>query len=588
MYAAGNHIGIGYASCAGMVRGKPISMLEEGATVNSLFGWGIAHEIGHNMDKLGKAEITNNLYSLMVQTYDGAENTLPSRLEKSGKYSQIFTKVAQGYPGASNDVFTQLGMYWQLHLAYDDGSDPMGFYNRFFKAWKAGTYTSGATSYDDKVALTAAGVAGKDLTEFFTRWGMSLSLSAKDTLKTYDRETRAIWYLTDQSRRERLAGTSAASGTLSASAVRNANADNEVIITIDATGINGKVQGYEILRNGVSVGFTTTNTYTDVTGAGNHKSYEYQVKAYDILGGQIASAQAGQVRIAYDATIDPADYTVTRDGTTVTFTLVRETAISGIKLMGNSRPTAGSFTVTVTDVKDVVRTAKNGSFSQNQAVDDQDSYLTYFNKPGADSTDTRIWTYDAKTLTITGVPEDMDLSDVRLVSYAGDDVSFLEGGFAGLLSEDYVYGTGDEDVIEAGTLVIVGNYRGDPVYNGVKIKGRFTTTSIGEDGEPVFGTEERDLDGYSLLFAEIPNDGAVSDISDGIFIFVPNVQKEAELQELSHCDGENLLPSLIRAEIFRTDDPNDTTSKRTTAETLWVNSPGGEDLPTVVLEGSNV
>ena len=61
--------------------------------------------------------------------------TLSSRLEKSGKYSGIFTKVAQGWPGASNDVFVQLGMYWQLHRAYDGGADPMSFYNRFFKAW---------------------------------------------------------------------------------------------------------------------------------------------------------------------------------------------------------------------------------------------------------------------------------------------------------------------------------------------------------------------------------------------------------------------------------------------------------------------
>ena len=79
---------------------------------NGLFGWGIAHEIGHNMDKLGKAEITNNIYSLMAQTYDGDRNTLPSRLEVSGKYPAIFTKTSQGLPGDSNDVFVQLGLYW--------------------------------------------------------------------------------------------------------------------------------------------------------------------------------------------------------------------------------------------------------------------------------------------------------------------------------------------------------------------------------------------------------------------------------------------------------------------------------------------
>ena len=44
---------------------------------------------------------------------------------------------------------------------------------------------------------------------------------------------------------------------------------------------------------------------------------------------------------------------------------------------------------------------------------------------------------------------------------------------------------------------------------------------------------------------------------------------------------------MIRAEIFRTDMPEDTSSGRTTAETLWVSAPGGEDLPIVVLEDGN-
>ena len=317
MYAAGNHIGIGYGSCAGVVSGLPIAKLPEGATVNSLFGWGIAHEIGHNMDKLGQAEITNNLYSLMVQTFDGKNNTLPSRLENSGKYTAIFTKTAQSQPGASNDVFTQLGMYWQLHLAYDgkqgEAQGPMWFYNQFFQDWKAGTYTAGAQSYDDKVALTAAGVVQKDLTEFFQRWGMSLSAETKNKLKTYQekengKEDRALWYLSDQSRRERLAGTQAATGTLTATA--QLKGDNAIEITVTPT-ITGKVQGYEIIRNDKSIAFVLPGAdgavhYEDVIGSGNHRTYQYKVTAYDILGNRIGSADAGEVRVAYDKQIGRA------------------------------------------------------------------------------------------------------------------------------------------------------------------------------------------------------------------------------------------------------------------------------------------
>ena len=165
----------------------------------------------------------------------------------------------------------------------------------------------------------------------------------------------------------------------------------------------------------------------------------------------------------------------------------------------------------------------------------------------------------------------------------------------GLLSADYHYTALDEDgneedeFIPQGTLVILGTYRGDPVYNTLSITGRFTGTASTDEEEldeaPVI---ERLVAGYAFLFAEVPEVGPVCDISDGIFLFVPDVQQEAQLQgESSHCDVTNLLPAQIRVELYRTDDPYDTSSKRLTAQTLWIYSPGGaqEDLPTVVLEG---
>ena len=95
-------------------------------------------------------------------------------------------KLPLGKPGQAGDVFTQLGMYWQLHLAYDeagnplDGAGALDFYNAFFTKWKAGAY-SDAASKDDRIALIAAEITGKDLTEFFTRWGMELSQQTKTT-----------------------------------------------------------------------------------------------------------------------------------------------------------------------------------------------------------------------------------------------------------------------------------------------------------------------------------------------------------------------------------------------------------------------
>ena len=581
MYAAGNHIGIGYGSCAGMVCGKPIAMLG-GAQANQLFGWGVVHEIGHNMDKLGKAEITNNLYSLMVQTYDGGENTLPSRLEKSGKYAGVFNKTAQGLPGDSNDVFVQLGLYWQLHLAYDGGEEPMDFYNRFFKDWKAGTYFGGEDGYQDRVARTASAAANRDLTEFFTRWGMTLSDGTRAALAQYPAEERALWYLNDQSRRDRLDGVPAGQGSVSVTAAKEG--EKQIELTISSFLDRGELQGYEILRNGVPIGFTTEETYTDTIGSANHRTYTYSVRAYDSLGNLFGEAQAEEIRIAYDKTVPQDAYTVSWEGDTVILSLEEETPVSGLKVMG--APDSGAFQVDVTDEEGRTVTARSGDFGQgNQAVDDPSGYLTYFQKPGAGAEDTRIWTYDAKTVTITGVPGGTADGDICLISYAGDDVAFLETGSVGVLSEEYRYGTEDGQVIPAGTLIVTGTYRGNPVYQTVKIEGLFSRTILTGDDEVEIETEQRWLDGRTLLFAEVPDDGEVSDISDGLFLFIPNVQREAELQgETSGCNDASLLPAQMRAVLSRTDLPDTADSQRVTAETLWINTPGGTDLPAIVLE----
>lgn len=90
------------------------------------------------------------------------------------------------------------------------------------------------------------------------------------------------------------------------------------------------------------------------------------------------------------------------------------------------------------------------------------------------------------------------------------------------------------------------------------------------------------------MFAEIPEDGEVSDISDGIFIFVPDVQKEAELQgkgDAHDCSADSLLPAQIKAEMYRTDTIESTESKRKTSDTIWIDSPSYNSMPDIILEG---
>ncbi len=299
MYASGNHIGIGYGSCSGVVAGRPTSVT---GNSSGLFGWGIHHEIGHVMDTLGKAEITNNIYALFGQTYDNGQNALTSRLEASNKYEKIFDKVTSGQKGMSNDVFVSLGMYWQLHLAYDGAKD--NFYNEVNKALK--NY-SGTT--DERFMAAASAVSGYDLTEFFESWGLS------PTGQGGAAEERKLQYLTDESRRERLKETQKQSGTVGITASYNRDTREA---TVNITPVSGaKMTGYEISRelNGKTepVAFLSTKsnvtTWKDTLGSVNNKAVRYSVKAIDILGYVIDEAVSTQVDISHDNLIKKESYT---------------------------------------------------------------------------------------------------------------------------------------------------------------------------------------------------------------------------------------------------------------------------------------
>ncbi len=566
--SAGSHIGVGYGSTQALACGRPVSQTGTGNT-NSLFGWGIAHEIGHNMDKLGKAEITNNIYALAVQAWDGGSMIRDTRLTLSNIWPAIYEKTAQGVydktsagrPGSAGNVFVQLGMYWQLHLAYDSAAKPLDFFNRFFTAWKAGKH-SGYT-YDERVALIASETAGRDLTQFFTRWGLILGDGAKAAMAKLPAETRALWYLNDGSYAYRLQNGRAFGGTISASA---SVSQNHATVTI--SGGNDTVLGYEILRNGKPIGFTTGNAYVDDLGAANNLTYSYSVAAVDKLGNRSAAVSAGEVRVAYDKTISPSLYTLSRNGAEVEITMNSgAVSVTGLKVGGGS---LSGCTVSA-------RLEGSGDWTP-VALGPDNGGTAYFAKPGAPG-DSRIWTYDVAALRISGLPAG---ASVELLDYPGDRIDFYEGASVGRLSQPLAY---DGGVVPAGTVVVVGTYRGDPVYNTLEIQARYNTTAEAQEENGVTSTE-RPMNGFALFYADIPADGAVSDTSDGFWVFVPDWEAEEALNAQTGVTASD--PTEFRAVLYRTDDPYSSASRRVTSETLWTSFPKTDTLPQLVLTGQGV
>lgn len=703
MYASGSHIGIGYGSAGALAQGRPTSITGEGKG-NGLYGWGIAHEIGHQMDTLGKAETTNNIYSLFGQTHDGGQNALPSRLETSNKYEQIFEKTSIGAIGVSNDVFVSLGMYWQLHLAYDLGADD-NFYNKVNKVYRERKDIG--FSGDQKFAVVASSIAQKDLSEFFERWGIVLSDEAKAEMGQYEKENRKIYYLNDQSRREAMAGSAPVSGSIEV----NASIDQKTA-TVTVSGLTPEdpmVQGYEISRNGKGVGFTKEATFTDLIGSMNNQEITYSVKAIDVLGNVIAEGKSPSIKIQHDNLVprESWSYEIDEDGSIVVTMKDENISIAGIRIKGQStqknataeevteaiteaiteakakmvknnslpelkaalsdtgkseepqaqaesnsesdtesvkaesgltgKDTAGTdmvetdlteaakeqnteqntelnternteintepsteietqpVTETVTEEvteqapkferakaagKLTISVSEDGSQYKDIKVFDQDVVGSKDQTYLFDREDGRIDTYDEKYIRITNLPDDLTMDDIDFMAYPGDDIEISETAI-GYLESDYRYGEAEEDIIKAGTLIVTGTYRGDPVYNTISLQGRFNNVDNSKDDSSI-DLVERPMNGVSLLFAEEPKEGDMTTINNGFWIFIPDVQKEAELTD-GVC-GNSVLPAEIQAVMYRTDDPDNADSKRLVSNTLWVQSPTEETMPNIKLE----
>ncbi len=315
MYAGGYHVGIEYGSIAGVIQGKKAS------AASGYFGWGISHEVGHqiNQGNLVHAEVTNNVYALLAQTVNDTET---SRLEGSGIYDKIYDKVTSHTLGKAQNVFVTLGMYWQLHLAYDDNktfTDTDSIFariNKYSRDYKVNNKNVNNYKSDDLLILFASMAAGKDLTDYFAVWGIEASETLKNEIVSLNlpKEERAIYYLNDEARRYKLNGGEGILDTTKVVAkIKDTNTlDKRITIELGVTGENNKILGYEIIRNGESIAFVTGDKteFTDNIGSMNNRAFTYKVVAYDKLLNKTAEVILPEVKIEHDGSVKKDNFTV--------------------------------------------------------------------------------------------------------------------------------------------------------------------------------------------------------------------------------------------------------------------------------------
>lgn len=155
-------------------------------------GWGPWHEMGHlrqqyiwTWSNLG--EVTNNIFALHVERKLGL---YPSRLKKENRYQHALNFIADSDPyknfntmtGTYDDHFSRLVMFQQLYLAFGEK-----FYMDLHKKARLEPRN---TSMTDEAKMSwfmkaACQVSGRDLTNFFRKWGFRVNESVYTTISGY-------------------------------------------------------------------------------------------------------------------------------------------------------------------------------------------------------------------------------------------------------------------------------------------------------------------------------------------------------------------------------------------------------------------
>lgn len=343
MYAGGAHIGIEWGSSAGMMAGVPLVSDENGKYISGYpFGWGIAHEVGHEINEgaYTVAEVTNNYFAQLTKSRD-------SNATVRWKYDDVYKKVASGSKGPASNVFISLAMYWQLHLAYDRDYNFKLYdtyeeqFSRLFFA-RVDSYARNTAAApkpgnvelklnsdtDNNLMRLSCAAAEKNILEFFERWGKEPNAETRQYAEQFDKETRGIWLANDDQRvtviesGKEPTGESSIVVSGSVSYDEHTGNGNEVEIALEASSDENlfgfevfrcEKQGSETIRR--PVGFIPANgtnaDFTDVVTAVNNRAFTYEAIAYDIWLRPTKKAVLGQVRVSHNGSLDSEEWTAT-------------------------------------------------------------------------------------------------------------------------------------------------------------------------------------------------------------------------------------------------------------------------------------
>ena len=299
MYAAGSHTGV--------QRDVMANLLAPFTTAS----WGLTHEIGHRMDVSVRTigEVTNNMLPMYMSVfYDAIDNRIPF---ESSVYKQVISENPISY--WDRGLTEKLAAFWQLEL-YKPGY--WGEVNKFYRerAVDLGKEDRDTQMLQYLIRFSSE-VLGEDLTEYFARHGFNITEETKQEVSKYPKSNNKMWYLNNNK------ATYKGNGFNEPTRVE-VNLSQDTKGTKLAFDINEEVEadllGYEIVKDGKVIGFTTTNTFVDTSAEANQNA-KYEVVPYDYNLGtgesgivhtfspQIESTRY-HVTVGLNSTFNPLDY----------------------------------------------------------------------------------------------------------------------------------------------------------------------------------------------------------------------------------------------------------------------------------------
>ncbi len=634
MYASGNHVGIEWGSTT--VVSAPNDM--------SGFGWGIGHEIGHDINQgtYAVAEVTNNYFAQL--------------LTGTRRFTQenVYKKVTSGSVGRASNVFTQLALYWQLHLFFDNNKNDQHIYdnyedqfnNLFFarvdtysrnpgKAPQEGLTLNGGT--DQNLMRLACAAANKNILPFFERWGM---IPDEETIAYADKygtpETKAIYYINNEARDYRMDHPETEENSVKGKNTVTASVSaksNQVELKISTTEKKELILGYEISRSMTSngqketqvVGFVPIDTaestvYTDTVSTVNNRVMEYEVRAVDQYMNYSSAAQAGSIKIQTDGELDKTEWTVETDmvsqddkeiesteddpdsGFDSTGNVAAKKEHSIDRVLDNSIAEAGTYTGTSSGT--AVITVDMHKAQQITSLKYQGSALEKVTVEI--STDGEVWTKvktddaslagtgeEVQTLWFDSVKEDArenfigtyDARYVRLTISQAGDIVIKEIDFCGPSGDnlEFMETTGGEKAV--GVLSEDYQYGDNP-------------EDVIKKGSLIFTGTYRGNWAYNVVML-YDTEGNVIGAKDGnveagqvIFAELPEKGNEGETTEGTwvyyvepgQWDEASLKGMKVRGELYRVDDAKTLEGERIVSDTQIITVP--DTLPSITVKGS--